>query len=92
MRVHLCFLLAILAPSALRLQFRCESCMLRAVETREAFTEWQDMMLPFPQEHGQSGDRGVGGGWRVSRIDCVREKLLENPREHHIYSEWQTLS
>lgn len=50
------------------------------------------MMLTFPQEHDQGGDLGVGGRWWVSRIDCVREKLLENPREHHIYSEEPTLS
>lgn len=68
MRVHLCFLLAVLAPGALRLQFRCESGLLRASETREAFIEWQDMMLAFPQEHDQGGDPGVGGRWWVSRL------------------------
>lgn len=79
-------------PGALRLQFRCESSLLRAVETRGAFTEWQDMMLTFPQEHDQGGDPGVGGSRWVSRIDCVREKLLENPRERGVYSEEPTLS
>lgn len=37
--------------------------MLRAVESR-GLLEWQDMMLPFPQEHGQGGDRVWEGGVR----------------------------
>ena len=36
MCVHLYFLLAILAPAFLRLQFHCESGLLRAVESRGA--------------------------------------------------------
>lgn len=57
-------------PAFLRLQFRCESELLRAVERREASVRWEDMMLPFPQERGLGrGGCGGGGGEHLPEVD-----------------------
>lgn len=81
--IHLYFLLAVPAPGCLEVRFRCESGLLRAVETRGAFAD-----AAFSSRAWLEGAVGVWeGGDHLPEvdfhIDCPWEEriLLESPRD-----------